>query len=417
MVAVLATVHILAFAKVRKFSRYLSIALTLLGVILLLYSGATQSDYMNALLNNAPIICLLLTVPLFTIPLHYESYHEVLAKNLPQLAKSPFQFYGISLGFTTIIASLLNIASLPFVYNLLKKAGLKYQSGLLEKCLIRSTAINMFWSPAFISVALVVGYCDIAWFELLPMGFALALMALLVAIVLGGIEFRGHKQKKDMLAEPAFKRILVKLLGQLIFLIVLIISLQYLTGKSALLTVPLVSFIGPLLLALVCRRFGVYRHRLQQYFTTNLANGYHELILFTAFGFFGYALGASNVKNYILFAIKALGFTSPLSLIPLITFFTAFPCLFGIHPIITISTITATLSPGSVALTKIQMAGALLLGYVTYANLSPFSAVNLLIMGITKGNIIQISLRQNWLYVVIVIILATLILTYWKIAG
>lgn len=413
MLAVLAIVHILAFGKVRKVNRYLSITLAMLGVVLLLCGGAKQSDWLYALLNNAPIICLLLTVSLFTIPLHFEPYHEVLAENLPRLAKSPFQFYGIALCFTTAIASLLNIASLPFAYNLLKEAGLKYRQGILEKCLIRSTAINMFWSPAFISVALVVGYLDVAWFEVLPSGIALALMAFFVAIVLGAIEFRGYSTKKALLTDAVFKRILVKLFAQLGVLIVFIAGLQYLTGKSALVTVPLVSFTGPLLLAFVCRRVSIYRERLKEYLTVTLANGYHELILFTAFGFFGYALGLSSVKDYIPLAIKTFGFTSPLSLIPLITFLTAFPCLFGIHPIITISTIAITLPPGSIALTKIQMAGSLLLGYVVYANLSPFSAVNLLILGITKGDILRISLRQNWLYVLIITILATVILTYW----
>lgn len=412
MLTVLAIVHILAFGKVRKVNRYLSIILIILGVILLTVSGAKQSDLIYALLNNAPIICLLLTVSLFTIPLHFEPYHELLAENLPRLAKSPFRFYCIALSFTTAIASLLNIASLPFAYNLLKEAALKYQPGILEKCLIRSTAINMFWSPAFISVALVIGYVDVTWFELLPSGIALTLMAFFVAVILGSLEFRGSSHK-TMPTEPAFKRILGKLFAQLAILIVFIAGLQYLTGKSALVTVPLVSFTGPLLLALVYRRLSVYRHRLKEYMTISLASGYNEMILFTAFGFFGYALGLSSIKNYIPLAIKALGFTSPLSLIPLITLFTAFPCLFGIHPIITMSTIAITLPPDSIALTKIQMAGALLLGYVLYANLSPFSAVNLLILGITKGDIIRISLRQNWLYALIISILATLILTFY----
>ena len=38
-------------------------------------------------------------------------------------------------------------------------------------------------------------------------------------------------------------------------------------------------------------RLNVYRNRLKTYFTTSLPDSYGELILFTAFGFFGFALG------------------------------------------------------------------------------------------------------------------------------
>jgi hypothetical protein len=412
MFGALVIVHILAFSKVKKVNRYISATFIVMGAVLLFYSGAKPSDWIYASLNNAPIVCLLLTVSLFTIPLYFEPYHEVLAKNLPRMAKSPFQFYVITLSFTTILASLLNVASLPFVYNLLKEAALKYRKGIVEKCLSRATAIDMLWSPAFISVAIVLGYTDITWFELLSKGLLLAFMGYCVALILGAVEFHEGSQDETALIDSTLKPILAKLFSQLAVLIIFIVALQYLTGKSALVTVPLVSFTGPLLLAFIFRRVSVYRKRLKEYFTYSLSKGYNELILFTSFGFFGYALGLSSVKIYIPIAVKSLGFTSPLSLIPLIVSFTAFPCLCGIHPIVTISTVAIALPLGSIALTKIQMAGALLLGYVIYGLLSPFSGVNLVILGLTKSSPIKVSICQNWLYAAIIIVLATLLLTY-----
>ncbi len=411
MVAILAAVHLLAFARVKRASKIISAALTFLGVLLMAGNGAAADDWVNAWLNNAPVICLLLTVSLFTIPLYFEPYHEALATNVTRLAKSPFQFYALTLGLTTALASLLNVASLPFVHNLFKETAARYGEGAVAKALIRATAVDMFWSPAFISVAIVMQYGNVSWFELLPSGILVAVAAFLVALAFGAVEFRSGMQAQAEEGNGASATILGKLLLQLAILMVFIALLQYFTHKSALVTVPLVSFTGPLLLAAIFSRLRVWAARLGEYFRTSLPNSYGEVILFTSFGFFGYALGLSAVKDYIPLAIRFLGFDSPLVLIPLITFLTTFPCLFGIHPLITISTVAIALPPGSVALSNLQMAGVLLLGYVCYGNLSPFSAVNLVILGLTKEEPLKATLLRNWPYAFAVTAAATVILT------
>lgn len=412
MVAALAGIHILAFGRVKKGSRNISTFLNILGAVLLLYNGATTEDWLKALLNNAPVICLLLTVSLFTIPLYFEPYHEVLYKNLPRFAKSPFQFYALTLTFTAALASLLNVASLPFIHNLLKDAAAKYRDEALTYSLTRGVSINMLWSPAFISVAIVVQFASVSWLEILPGSAMIALAAYLLALLFGVFEFKGQKLPSEEVADSGLKLILAKLFLSLSILMIFIAVLQHLTGKSALVTVPLVSVTGPLLLALLFSRLGVYKAKIRDYFTTTLPNTYSEMILFTSFGVFGYGLGLSDLKTYIPLTIQYLGFDSPLALIPLITFLTAFPCLFGIHPFITISTVAIALPPGSIPLTKVQMAGALLLAYMNYGNLSPFSAVNLVILGLTKADPLKATFRQNWPYAIALTLVATVILTY-----
>jgi len=408
----LALVHFLAFGAVKRVNKVISGILTVLGVLLLAGNGAKAADWVKAWLNNAPLICLLLTVALFTIPLYFEPYHDVLNKSFARFVRSPFQFYAITLSFTTALASLLSVASLPFVYNLLKETAARYRDGAVAKSLIRATAINMFWSPAYISLAVVMQYSGVSWFAILPSGLVLALAAYLTALAFGAAEFRGKAGPRADGGQNGSAAILLKLLVQMAILMVFIAALQYFTGKSALVTVPRVSLTGPLLLALIFSRLGVFAARLREYFAVTLPNAYGEVILFTSFGFFGYALGMSEIKSYIPLAIQYLGFDTPLTLIALITFLTTFPCLFGVHPIITISTVAIALPPGSVALTDIQMAGALLLAYVCYGTLSPFSAVNLVIVGLTKENPLEASLRRNWLFTLALAAMTTVILAY-----
>lgn len=412
MVADLLLIHALAFQKVKRVNQIISAVLTLAGMALLISVHADGHDWLKAWLNNAPVICLLLSVSLFTIPLYFESYHEALSSQMSRFASSPFQFYTLAIGLTTALASLLNVASLPFVHNLFKEAQIANKEELLAKAMIRGTAINMLWSPAFISVAIVVKYAEVSWMELAPSGIILALLALLLSLALGAFEYDRRKVIISTPEKEVSGKVLWKLFLQLAILLIFVALLQYFTGKSALVTVPLVSFAGPLLLAILFARFGIYRRRLKAYFTGDLPNRFGEVILFTSFGFFGYALGMSELKNYIPLMIESLGLDTPWLLIPLVTLVTTFPCLFGIHPVITISTVAIALPPGSIALSKIQMAGALLLSYVSYGNLSPFSAVNLVIFGLTKANPIKASLQQNWFFTLVLVLASTIILGY-----
>ncbi len=412
MLVPLAGVHFIAFGRMKRSSMLISGILTGVGMLLLLAGGAKADDWVKAALNNAPIICLLLTVSLFTIPLYFEPYHEALTSSIARFVRSPFQFYALSLSLTTALGSLLNVACMPFIHSLLRETAGRFRDGVVAKALMRGNTVNMFWSPVFISLAIVIQYSGISWFAVLPTGLVLASATYLVALAFGAVEFRGKARERAESTGDASAAILLKLFLQMAILMVFIALLQYFTHKSALVTVPLVSLTGPLLLALIFSRLGVYKARLRAYLATGLPNSCSEVILFTSFGFFGYALGLSDIRNYIPPAIQYLGFDSPLTLIPLITFLTAFPSLFGVHPLITISTIAITLPPGSVALTDIQMAGALLLGYVCYGALSPFSAINLVILGLTKEGLIEATIRRHWPYALAVTAVATLLLTY-----
>lgn len=415
MLAALAGIHLMAFRRLKRANLILCALLAVSGALLLLHHRAGADDWAAALLNNAPIICLLLTAPLFTIPLYFEPYHQVLHRSLPRFAATPFRFYALAFAFTAALTSLLNVAGLPFVHNLLKDTAARGRDDALALALTRGITVNMLWSPAFISVAVVMQYAAVTWYELLLAGALLALAAFLLALLLGVREFSARITPAHAHAPAAGDRLaatLAKLFLSLVILLAFIVLLQHLTGKSALVTVPLASVTGPLLLALLFARLGVYRAKAAEYFTATLPNTYGETILFTAFGFFGYALGLSDIKDYIPLAIRWLGFDSPLTLIPLVTLLTAFPCLFGIHPVITISAVAIALPPGSIALNKIQMAGALLLAYMNYGNLSPFSAVNLVVLGLTKADALKATFRSNWPHALALTVAGTLLLAW-----
>jgi hypothetical protein len=315
----------------------------------------------------------------------------------------------------------MNIASIPFVHQLLREAAARFPSQLLFQALSRSIAPNMLWSPGFISMAIAVQYTHTPWFKIAPAGILLALTTFAIGLGLGRFELAGQPDPAPPAAASAApaapavagKRYLAKLLLQLLLLIGLIVAFQYWTGKSALVTVPVISFAGPLLLAVAFRRLSVYKDRLRDYFRTALPQMHNEIVLFSAIGFFSYALSISEARDVIPSAIQWLGFTSPLVLIPLIVFLTAFPCIFGVHPIIIISSIAVALPPGSIPLSDVQIAEALLLGYMVYAAMSPVSLVNLVTRNMMPDTTnFYTCLQLNWRFTLLTVLAATVILTF-----
>ena len=410
-------VCILGFSTAKRQNRYISLILFGLGVYFLQHYQAAPAAWLKAGVNNAAVICLVLTVPLLGIPLHFEPYQQHLSKLIPQYVRSPYSFYVLVVSLVAGLSTLLNLANYPFVFQLFKDIAANFPQKLFHKALIRGFIPNMMWSPSFISMALVTQFTHTTWVELIPVGLAMAVLWFIFALVFGAFECRNLSGSIQASILPkqeiaVARQGVSKLSLQMLLLIFLIVLLQYFTRKSALVVVPLVAFVGPLILALVFKRLSIYSERVCEYYTVSLPAMHNEVILFTAIGFFGYGLGISPVQQYIPFIIRELGFHSPAALMPLIMLLVVLPSMFGVHPIISMSAVAVALPPGLIPLTEIQMAVALLTGYMLYASLSPFSVVSLVLSSFTKVDSINLSLRQNHIYSLLLAAITTLILTF-----
>lgn len=415
-------VCVFTFNAVKRKNKIISLLFIFLGLILMIYEGAGYQDFVNGWISNAPLICFLLTIPLFSIPMHYEPYQEALLNAaMPKFTNNPFSFYAVCTILVTCLASLLNIASQVFVHNLMKGLAGNYPEGILTKAFSRGFVVNMFWSPSYMSVAIVMHYVNISWIKFVPTGFIITVVTIIIAMVIGRIEYgRCSKMEENPAATVVTPQnkgntLLAKLLLQMGILITIIVVFQFCSGKSALVIVPAVALTGPFLLAVLFGKTDVFWTKIKEFFLNVLPKQYNEIVLFSAFGVAGYALSMSEAKTYIPLVIDYLGIHSHWILIPVIIIFVAVPCLFGLHPIVPISSIAIALPLSSTQLSDIQMTGALLTGYLTYTCLSPFSASSMLIMSLTKENALDMFIKQNWKYALAVSCAVTVILMLCKV--
>lgn len=406
-------IFLLTFSLARPPTRYVSILLIAVGVYMLIVYEASSASWVKASIYNSSIISLVLTVPLLGTILYFEPYQKYLSTIVLRFVKSPYQFYAISSLLVAFLSSLMNLASFHFVYQLLHPLSLRYPSRLFNSALVRGFLPNMIWSPSYIAVAIAAQYSRLSWFEVAPVGLAIAAVGIVTILLLGWIEFG---RLKTVPAEPISSephesiveatRSLLKLGLQIAVLISLIVVIEYLTHKSALVIVPLVSLTGPLFLALIYGKTEAFATQSREFITQKLPRMNNEMILFSAIGFFGHSLAISDIPGYIPVFINHMGLDTAATLVPLIIFSIGLLSLVGLHPMITIAALAAALPPGSIPLSPRQLAGTFLTGYMFYTAISPFSAVNLFMGSLSKQTHFMIGPQQNGLFSLIYTLLA-----------
>ena len=391
----------LTFFSTRPSTRYMSLLLIAVGLYFMWAYQVPMSGWIKASIYNASLISLLLTVPLLSSILYFEPYQQHLSAVVVKYVSSPFRFYAVVSAILTLLASLINLASFHFVHQLFRPLAKQYPEKLFNSALIRGFLPNTLWSPSYISVAFISQYVNLSWLALAPLGISLAAAGAPLLLGLGWLEY-GRSSISTPVQDPnptpgfeSSRKSLGKLVFQTVVLIILIVALEQYTKKSAMVIVPLVSLIGPLLLALAYGRSEAYLAQARDFLQHRLPLITNEIVLFTAIGFFGYALGISEIPQYIPLLINQLGLDTPQLLLPILVFSIGLFSTIGIHPMITIAALATSLPPGSVPLSPLQMAGAYLAGYMLYTVLSPFSAANLLLGSLAQQSPVTVGLKEN----------------------
>lgn len=405
-------IFFIAFPDTGSFNRYVSLLLILIGSVILINNNGTLTDYKLGLIKNGGLISLLFSVPLLGIAFYYDDYQGFVLDLTERYMNSNYSFYYMTVLIINILGMLLNLASMPIVYQLLTNTSQNYSKDLFYKALTRGFTANILWSPNFISVAVVIQYLEIPWQKMAAVGLLLAVVANIVGIILERIinkpQYRTEKFT-DFSNGQKGKNVL-KLIALLFLLIVFIITLESLTGKSILVVLPLVAFVFPLVLAVILTKIDIFIARFREFFN-NLANKGEEFILFSAIGYFGYALSISNIDKYITVVINELGFNNEFILLPFIVLVITILSLIGVHPIIGISTIAVALPVSQLPLTVAQMAAAFLLSYSLYHLLSPFSAVSLVMTDMTGESPFNANIKLNIIYAALYTFFAIFLLT------
>ncbi|KJS23559.1 MAG: hypothetical protein VR72_00095 [Clostridiaceae bacterium BRH_c20a] len=398
-------------------NKYVSLILFLGGLVLLIYFKGDITHWISAFTKNAGLICLLITVPLLAIPLAFEDFQQAISSSTQKYLNDSQSFYLITNILAYSMGMLINVAGISIVYQLLYKSAEQYPRSLFITALTRGYGCCVFWSPNFISVAVILHYLDLPWISIAPWGFVFAGISIFVAYVLQ--KFSSLPNANDNISDLNFvsmdkenTKILRKLIMLGSFLLFLIVILEYFTGKSVLVIVPLVAVIFPFVVAILWKKQFIYFQALFNYYNTSLPKMKNEIVLFTVAGFFGQALTIAGIGELLPKAISNSGIEHSFLYILLIIAIMVFPSLIGIHPVVSGSTIAVTLPVSMLPLMPIQYAMTLLTGWTLAILLSPFSGTVLVTAAVTNETPFNVGMVWNWRYALILSAVYILILPF-----
>lgn len=386
------------------------------GAGLLLTHEVAAGIWVRAMIENSGLISLLLTVPLLGLILRFGAYEAAITALASRYIRSEFGYYAAVVTIANLLGTFLSMAAVPLCYQMMKNIASNYDASLTAKALARGFCANLLWSPNLIAVAVALQYIRLPWYEVAPVGISLSAVVFLLTLVLERrsltMSSRAGATGSPDIFSAEHRKLLALLGGQIVFVLVVVLALDYAIGKNVLAAVSLTAFCIPGLIAATTGKLDIFRNGVKNYFTCTLPAMANEFMLFSCVGFFGYSLGATDFGRDWL--ARLLGFIAPYPQIApfLIIWTIGLLAIVGVHPIITISSLGVCLTKISIGLSDIQLAISLMMGYILYSLISPFSSMAMMLSGLLQKNVFEVSVRINLGYAFLISIVLTLLLHF-----
>ncbi len=372
-------------------SGVMCLLLFMAGGYLLAASGAGWPTIVEALGKNSGFLALLIAVPLLGVPLKSGGYIEVLDSLAEKYMRRRWQMYWVPALLSHVLGVFMNLGAVPLTHEITARGRMSNHPGLLARSLSRGFGAALLWSPNMIVTALVLGYMEVPWQSYAHLGLAFAALALLTGFVadLPGWG-NGNRYDYDDAGAGEGRRIdrvkLTQLMVAGIVFLAAVMLVETKTGRPVISVVPVLALIFPALWMVLLGRWNYVAEGYADYFKNRL-NGYgSEVVLFVAAGFFSGALSHSgwSVKLCSYVMHFSSGSKSSAALVILASIVAA--GLAGIHPMVLVSALAASLDPAALGFTPVQLSLVLISGWALGATVSPMSGTSLVVGSLTgKG--------------------------------
>ena len=371
--------------------------------VLMISSGATWEQWITGLGKNGLLVAMFTFAPLLHLPFSFDDYQ----RELKNVAKAhmhtliPFNFL-IALA-THMFAALTGFAAFAIMYHLFLHISRLYDAeDIFISTLGRSYATSGFWGTSWVSVALGVSELHIPWYRVIVVGSIFTLVS--IAIMLLSIKLKMIRDPKrfpalspDENATVDWRRVWM-MIGLSLSIVGVILILNLATNWSLLAIVSLMGLTLPSLIALIQNKRKEYRRGAGDYASKFLLRARVNTCIFSTAGLLAYALEISRVGEKIPGLIPSAFMGVPYLLVLSIMLLIIIPGQFGIHPVATGTALVAAVVPSMFGLSVPEFALAIICAWLLSNMLSPFSALNLTLSGLSGRSSWQTGLKLNWAY-------------------
>lgn len=411
--------------QIDGFIKYMSIAMFVIGAIILSVKGSSFEIWLQSVSINHTLVALLVSVPLLGITVKSKQYIEALQQLYVKYLYNPTIFTAATQLLTHGMAIVLNMGAVTIFYYLSSNNPVVKQKRFVLTALVRGFASAIVWSPFFAAMALVTSQLNLEWSTALPYLFGFVVVSFIVSIIVDLFVQKKQSAMLDSSEEVAttideFTREEVsvnwKKIIELFSLLLAIIGFVFLIDRVTSLTMPtvviLTAFFFPPIWLLLKRKYAMLISESKQYVKKTVPLFKKETVLFLTTGFFSGAVSQTNFGNGLATFLNIIfqDFTIGISLFIAVTIILF--SLIGFHPIMLITLYITSVDPMQLGMSKVYYAILLLGSWGLATPVSPMTAVSHLLGSLSRIRVFTLSFRWNILYCICGLIFLIVYVTF-----
>ncbi|MGO4886637.1 hypothetical protein ACJ2A9_02675 [Anaerobacillus sp. MEB173] len=414
MLAIIALIAFSASITLAKtIPRTMSILMFIGGIIFTLLKGQGIMEMITGITANIPLLTLLVLVPLISIPFKMGGFFDSIIDYLQRYKNSPKRLF---MGISTIIfflGPILNMGAIRIIHEFIH--NLRLNSTFLSKAYLVGFSTTILWSPYYAAVAIVLLYLQVSITDYMTYGFGLGVFFLIIGNVLFAI--RTSKQTyvnevaSTQVAEHTYPKKLNLLALTIFSLMLMTILIESITNWSMLVIVSLVAILFPIIWCLVFNQWQNLKPYLIDYRDKSVPIMNNEIIMYISAGFFGMSLTGTSFGNGISEFMIMLSQISFLVFALFIVITMVCVTFLGIHQVVIVTVLATQMDPVMLGTSKEILAMLLMLAWLISSVTSPVNPVNLLVSNLVKKSSIEVGIRDNGLFLLVICIVGLTILT------
>ncbi|WP_252314120.1 hypothetical protein [Sinobaca sp. H24] len=365
------------------FPKIMTSILLITGHIVFFAQDLGFTYWRESLIENLPLVALFVSVPLFAYPLKNGGYVEYISLIVHRFLKTPVKIFSNIVILTSVLSSFMNLGSVRISFELFH-SEIEKDPKFYTKAVSQGFTLAMCWSPYFAGVAIVLSMLGLPIFPFIFWGLLLVFIGTAVSILM----IIKQPPKPEETAAAVDKELEAKAYpvtaGKGLELLVVfagmfagIFILERLLDINLVVLISVIAIAYPIMWSICINRVKAFGHSLQHYKNTILPNIHNEAVLFIAAAFFAKMVETTPVSPFIASFFASLNQLSPLLVIVVTIGVIVLLGAGGIHQILTVSLIGASVSTADLMISVEAFALALMAGWSLSTVVSPVAALNL----------------------------------------
>lgn len=404
-----AIIIVLSLIYSKGLSKYFGIVMTVISVAILTYQNQGFEAWHEGITKNLALVLLIIIVPILGIPMRLGNYEQHLSGFIGKFQKKPHFLYLMISGLFVLIAPITNIGSIYIIHSMLDKMQLPKE--FIGRVYVRGITSVHTWSPYFASVFLVVYSLHVPIYQYLPYGLMLGFLQLIVAYLLFKyVEARHIEFNLQHEAAEQGNLKLFELAAIIVLLTGLIFGLEPFVELNVIVLISLIVLFFTFVWSLYLQVPTQFLQELSEYRKSIFPSKANVINLLLTAGLFGVVLAKTPIASVFQGIWGSLANASVFLLIFGTIVIVSLLSLFGIHQIVTVSTIIATVSYQALGIDVIVMAMMLLSAWQVSVTVSPISPVIAIVTNIVKENPFKVILRWNVHYAIILALIHSVVI-------